>query len=57
MVHQLCLENSQAFVPKGSSSAGEHFLLPPPQEDSCFQQAVGGDGYRHEKQSFQFCIL
>jgi len=26
------------------------FLLPPPQEDSCFQQAVGGDGYSHEKQ-------
>ena len=28
------------------------FLLLPPQEDSCFQQAVGGDGYRHKKPSF-----
>jgi hypothetical protein len=49
MVHQLCLENSQAFVPKGISWAGEHFSLFPPQEDSCFQQAVGGDGYCHER--------
>lgn len=49
MVHQLCLKNSQAFVPKGSSSAGEHFSFFPPQEDSCFQQAFGADEYCHEK--------
>jgi hypothetical protein len=36
-------------VPKGSSSAGEYFSLRRPQKDACFQQAVGGDGYCHEK--------
>jgi hypothetical protein len=59
MVHQLCLENSQAFVPKGGSSAGEHFSVFPRKEDSCFQQAIGGDGYCHEKyhSSHVFCKI
>ena len=59
LLHQLRLENIQAFVPKGSSSAGEHFSLPPPHEDSCFQQAVGGDWYCHENNHscYVFCKI
>lgn len=59
MVHQLCLEKSQAFVPKGSSSAGERFSFFPPQEDSYFQQAVGADGHCHENKhsSPAFCKM
>jgi hypothetical protein len=36
------------------------FLLPPPHEDFCFQQAVGEDGHYHEKikhSSSVFCKI
>jgi hypothetical protein len=57
MVHQLYLENTQAFVPKGSSSAGEHFFFCLLHKKILASNRLSEEIDTVTKKSFKFCIL